>query len=267
MKIGIISDVHLEFGRGKLEIPECDLLVLAGDIFLPVTHSKKNLNMKLEKRNKKFFDECSEKAKQTIMVLGNHEHYHMCFYDTAEKVRDWISPYSNIILLDNSSTTFDDLCIFGATMWTDFNNGNPLAMMDAYALSDYSQIRKSNYSEYPVEFITPDFIYRKNQYTMNQLKFFLDENVGKQTMIVTHHAPSWLCVDDVYKTDTVSYAYANVSLDNFLAYDNGPDYWIHGHMHKTHDFMHGKTRIICNARGYFGEEPRAKVTQPIIIER
>jgi len=32
-----------------------------------------------------------------------------------------------------------------------------------------------------------------------------------------------------------------------------PDLWIHGHIHTASDYFIGKTRVICNAMGYPGE--------------
>lgn len=269
MKIGIVSDVHLEFGRGELVIPECDLLILAGDIFVPANNfAKHNLNTKLEKRNKKFFKDCHEYATKTLMVMGNHEHYHSGIYETKESVLQWVDEFKSIALLDNDATQVDDLHVFGATLWTDFNGGNPLAIMGAHRLNDFNQIRKSMAGEYPVEFITPDLIYRQNQISANMIEDFMSDRHDVPTMVISHHAPSWACVDEKYKTDVMSYCYANTRLDNFILYDNGPNYWIHGHMHTAHDFMHGnKTRIICNARGYFGIEKNARNNQVKIIER
>lgn len=270
MKIGIISDIHLEFGIGNLEIPECDLLVLAGDIFTPTrNHANPNLNRKLEKRSKKFFEVCADRAKKTIMVLGNHEHYNMTFSDTANAVRDVISYHSNIYLLDNEDIVVDDLHIFGSTLWTDFNRGDPLVMLNvAHSINDYSQIRESEERELPIRFITPNMIYLESLRSNRLIHEFLNGKEDLETMVVTHHAPSWACVHDRYKTDNVSYAYANTNLDNLILYGNGPNYWIHGHMHQQHDFMHGeKTRIICNARGYWGMERNVKNHTVKIIER
>lgn len=270
MRIGIISDIHLEFGVGNLEIPECDLIILAGDIFTPYkNYANKNLKTKLKKRTKKFFSTCAERASKTVMVLGNHEFYHMSFGETANAVRDVINDYPSIKLLDNEEILIDDLHIFGATLWTDFNGANPLVMLEVESsMNDYSNIRETMDGVFPVEYIKPDMIYRQNQRSVYMIHQFMENKQNLTTMVVTHHAPSWACVHDRYKTDNVSYAYANTHLDNFILYGNGPNYWIHGHMHQQHDFIHGdKTRIICNARGYWGIERNANNNKVKIIER
>jgi len=44
--------------------------------------------------------------------------------------------------------------------------------------------------------------------------------------------------------------YAN-ELD-LLIEDKKPALWLHGHTHESRDYKIGKTRIICNPRGYPG---------------
>jgi hypothetical protein len=33
--------------------------------------------------------------------------------------------------------------------------------------------------------------------------------------------------------------------------------WTHGHTHDPFDYMVGKTRVVCNPRGYAGHDPQA----------
>lgn len=70
-KIGYISDVHTEFRKTHESVshigPEkCDVLVLAGDIGNP---------FKLDNSYRRFLEACTEKAKHTLVVAGNHEYY------------------------------------------------------------------------------------------------------------------------------------------------------------------------------------------------
>jgi len=34
-----------------------------------------------------------------------------------------------------------------------------------------------------------------------------------------------------------------------------PALWVHGHVHDSHDYRIGSTRIVCNPRGYHSENP------------
>ena len=71
---------------------------------------------------------------------------------------------------------------------------------------------------------------------------------------MTHHAPSWECVIGEYRDTETSFAYANSGMD-WMLYDIGPDFWIHGHMHKRDEIqISDRTKILCNARGYFTEK-------------
>lgn len=260
MKICIGSDLHLEFGRGDLQVPECDVLLLAGDIFVPhLDDQKKNAKDKLKKRYKAFFKEISEKCGQTFMIMGNHEHYGGFFLETKDKINHYLEPFPNIRLLDNEAVALSkDVVLFGATMWTDYKDENPEAMMICRnRMSDHEVIfahRGSGLYDVTERFL-PRHAARENQYTREKIVEFLSKyRDNKVTIVMTHHAPSWVCVGDMFKLDIMSYGYANTGLDDMLLDGDGPDFWIHGHMHKRDVITHGATRIICNARGYFGHQ-------------
>lgn len=256
MKICYISDIHLESGRGVLHIPECDILLLAGDIFSPAfAHSCSQINIsnnhkqKLKKRYKKFFYDVSAKAKQTYYVCGNHEFYGTTTKIARELIYDYIDEYENIRLLENESVTHEDIHIFGATLWTDMNRGDPLVTYDIKKqLNDYNYIYLDDLTP-----IIPEVTIRENSYTRHVLLQFLEKHKDDKTIVMSHHAPSWDCVVDMYKNDKISYAYANVGLDYVLA-DIGPSFWVHGHMHKKEvKQICERTTVVCNARGYFNE--------------
>ncbi len=67
-------------------------------------------------------------------------------------------------------------------------------------------------------------------------------------MVVTHHSPSAQSIPRQYENDILSASYAS-NLDN-LVRELEPDLWVHGHMHETCDYLIGKTRVVCNPRGY-----------------
>ena len=66
--------------------------------------------------------------------------------------------------------------------------------------------------------------------------------------MVTHHAPSIRSIADRYKSDPVSAAFAS-NMDDFIL-EHQPRLWIHGHTHESFDYEIGKTRVVCNPRGY-----------------
>jgi hypothetical protein len=65
---------------------------------------------------------------------------------------------------------------------------------------------------------------------------------------VTHHAPSFRSVPETYQQDIISAAYAS-HLDE-LVETSGAALWIHGHNHGYSDYQIGKTRVLCNPKGY-----------------
>jgi len=55
-----------------------------------------------------------------------------------------------------------------------------------------------------------------------------------------------------YQKHSISAAYAS-NLD-YVIERYQPKYWIHGHLHNSSHYNIGKTQVVCNPRGYTGEE-------------
>jgi Icc-related predicted phosphoesterase len=69
-----------------------------------------------------------------------------------------------------------------------------------------------------------------------------------RTIVVTHHAPSIKSNVDQYRSDRLSAAFAS-NMEDFIL-EHQPRLWIHGHTHESFDYQIGKTRVVCNPRGY-----------------
>jgi predicted phosphohydrolase len=230
MKINYISDLHLEFGPLETEPEAGDILVLAGDVCI--------------KCRVDWINDIAGRFNHVIYVLGNHEFYRGTINNTYAKTRERL--VDNVHLLENTSITIDDVTFHGATLWTDFCNGNPMSYLRCnQAINDYRLIRAGpgNYR------FKPQIAHSLH----NISKVFLKENVKEGDVVVTHMAPSFLSVHERYKNDTyINGSYASDLSELIL--DTKPELWFHGHMHDSFDYTIGSTRILCNPRGYVGEE-------------
>ena len=256
MVVHFASDLHLEMGPiDPSTVPKGDLLLLAGDIFLP-WHEDRD---KISRNFKDFFDTCSENFDKVLMVAGNHEHYGGFFFETNEKVAKYLSVWKNIFVLENNTVRFDTFNVFGATFWTDNKRDDPQVAWDIHRnLSDYSVIQlTSDYIPGKSNKLRTTDTSNEHYYSVRELEKFVAEcvNEGKIPLIMTHHNPSWICTDEEYRLDTISYAYSCTDIDSTTL--DFPRYiWICGHSHTNLDVEFGSGRILRNPRGYVGYETK-----------
>ena len=267
MKIRLFSDLHLEFDREAfhktrpiilapdqtleewreaqpavgpdgqwlppvLEDDSETVLVLAGDI-------DKGKNVATYVRF------LAPRFKAIVYIAGNHEYYKGNLDTTNPK---FLTDLPNTHFLQNSTITIDDVEFVGCTLWTDFNNEDPLVMWKAkdrdYGISDYKYIKQgTKYSK-----LTPERIFVENKKSCR----FLEETIepDKRQVVVTHHAPTYVAS----KGDPYAYTkahgsplYYNTQLDDVIP-DAGT--WLFGHTHHSFDGDVGGTRIVSNPRGY-----------------
>ena len=228
MKLNIISDLHVDFSKYKFEnVNNSDVLVLAGDtgnagIAIPL----------LEKTN------VFSKYKHVIMVMGNHEYYVRPYarrYNNTpvykkDPYKVWVNlkeRYDNFHLLNNELITLEDVSFYGGTMWTSLLNGDK--QFESYVaehMNDY-------------QFVTPQYV-KKCHY---DFKRNFPDSVD---VVITHHAPHFNSIPDKYKTNILTPAY----YEDMSCYLKNTKLWIHGHVHKTNDYIVNKCRIVSNTRGY-----------------
>lgn len=110
MKIVAISDIH-----GNLpEIPDCDLLLIGGDIVPTWAHSPKHSVLWMESKLKYWVNSLAERMK-VVACAGNHDF-------VFEKMRLSDLPQMNWTYLQDTGTEFQGLKIWGSPWQPTFHN-------------------------------------------------------------------------------------------------------------------------------------------------
>ena len=266
MKIGIASDLHLEFRGCELKNNEgVDVLVLAGDICkvddiirFPFNQDREQTDSPAQYRSsiyKEFFSNTIKEFPKVIVVAGNHEHYGGQFHKTIAALQEnleYISP--NFHVLNNDSVTINDTVFVGSTLWTDLNNGCPITDYHlGSCMSDYRVITfkdsRGNYRK-----LRPRDTLSEHITSASYIKTVLDNctETGQNVVVVSHHAPCSLSIHETYKDDHYMNGGYVSNLENLL-YRNSVKLWCHGHVHNQFDYYVGDARVVCNPRGYPNE--------------
>ncbi len=234
MKIICFSDLHLEFGK-PFDVPEestADVMILAGDIITFADFSP------LEEIVRSW-------RKPILYVEGNHELYTRTpMQNDIARFQAWAAAYPHLHFLQDESITIDGVQFFGGTMWTDFNSGNPNAMMAArQQMNDFQLIRTSADAFFRPE----DSILLHNLFKAKLISWF-EENRKKTKVVISHHAPV-INPNTRYRASPLQPAFNSLDMIEVIE-KYQPNLWVYGHTHECDDQMFGSTRIISNQRGY-----------------
>ncbi len=231
MKIRLLSDLHLEHGHFEPPAVDCDVTVLAGDIWTGtqgVRWAKENF------------------SEPVIYVAGNHEAYSHDLPRLFEKLKKEAAG-SNVTVLNNESHVIDGVTFLGCTLWTDFNlDGHPpLARLACdKGMNDYRAIRRSvTFSR-----LRPEDTERLHHQSKRWLTEQLQATTGPK-VVVTHHLPSARSLHPGFAGDVLNAAYAS-HLDAMMHEAWSPPLWVHGHSHHKVDYVQGNTRVVSNPKGY-----------------
>lgn len=257
MRLWIFSDLHLEFAsiNGRIPPPAADVCVVAGDI-LPrggvpsVRWLAENVAVHMP----------------IVFVCGNHEFYRSFLQDGLADTAKEAALHQNLHFLEEATIELGGVIFAGLTLWTDFElmkeTPREIAMRHARdVMWDYSRI---NFEKNPFAKLRPFHTLRKHASGRTFLNRFLDEHRSRRTVVVTHHAPSYYSIPAEFRHDLASAAYAS-NLDELIG-ERGPSLWIHGHVHQRLDYAIGRTRVICNPRGYPDEAAFERFDRRLVIE-
>ena len=221
MKIQVLSDLHTEthmdggksFVKSLQSRPKTDLLVIAGDLTNQVNHQ-------LAKTDVLHPLACDGLSSNVLYVLGNHDFWGSKPPWTIENNKTCVDLVTSPQIL-----TYKNKRVLAGTMW--------FPPTKHKKTNDFTQI--------------PNFepwVYEQNA----AFHRFLEENLRKGDIVVTHYAPSFNSVHPRFVGSPVNTCF--VSDETELILERKPALWIHGHMHDSFDYMLGNTRVVCNPFGY-----------------
>lgn len=255
MKIQYASDIHTEFGFRAVRKSDLkgDLLVFSGDIAGSTTALRDYLR--------------SLSGRIPILViLGNHEFYGYEFARGRKQYRHTLSRENDsfIHFLDDDEVEIGGVRFLGSTLWSDFKNGTQgEAAQAGYdyngGLLDFQKIKKKG--EDPI--LWQDVMERHRE-SLTWLSDRLSEPFSGPTVVVTHHAPSFLSEAPQFTESPISGAFSS-DLEELIR-RTSPTLWIHGHHHSSSDYTIGATRILCNPFGYYGLETNVDWTPTQVVD-
>ncbi len=245
MKLHVLSDLHTEFADFSPPETDADVVILAGDIGVGLGG--------IEWAARRF-----PKA-LVIYVPGNHEFYDHDIGLTGELKA---AAPSNIHVLNNDMLELDGIRFVGSTLWTDFKlygEGEAwFARQRAKRLiEDFASIKNGNRR------FTPEDSVEIHEASKTWLVGELERKLDGPTVVVTHHLPTPTSVADRYANDPLNPVFASRLEDVVEKYQ--PELWIHGHTHVPCDYALFGTRVVCNPRGYPGENRRSEFRDDLVV--
>lgn len=287
MKIGIISDCHLE-AEGSIEavvdmLPSkpVDVFVVAGD----ATRAKwcTDLCLLIQKRL-----DCD-----VLFIPGNHEYYSTYFdrclmSDLETMWRDQFLAHPRLHYLQNSSVTIGDVSFFGSTWWSNFMGEGDFTddFIDYYSdfkfilTKEFSkqemkkkadEIRKrlpdSDLAHYLVtqkmntrKTMTKDDMIALNRVAVMEYKTWYKTTPGRKVLV--SHFPM---LDSLRHTGFSPNPYF-VSDNRELIEAYPPDLLIYGHTHWNIDVEDAGTRCVSNMYGYTLEVGRVGFDREKVVQ-
>lgn len=242
MRIQPVSDLHLEFDpdhgkRFATTLPVLgDVLVLAGDI-LPIRRPPHVHEMLA------WF---CDRFPRVVYVPGNHEYYKTSPAAASALLASSAREFANLDLLDGAATEIDGTRFVGATLWFP---PTPDEAEYRGSLADFSLI----------ESFVP---WVHEEHARNVA--FLEQSVRRGDVVITHFVPHPRSVASQYQGSPLNRFFLAGDVAP-LVEERGARLWIHGHTHVSFDYQVGATRVVCNARGYPGEQGTS-MNRELIIE-
>lgn len=234
MKILLLSDLHLSVQPLAAPDTQADVVILAGDLGRPPAA----------------IAWARQFNQPTLFVAGNHEYYGSDLQSTIAELQSLASD-SAVNVLECSERIIDGVRFLGCTLWSDHRlyeteqareQGMALAVN---VLHDFTRITCAPGSD---EKFTPLMA----QQLCDQSLGWLDEQFAAPfdgpTVVITHFAPTRQSIHAQFADSPLNACFVSDLETQILQWQ--PALWVHGHTHNSFDYQVGKTRVVCNPRGY-----------------
>ena len=229
----IVSDLHIEYKNDSVPdplnyvIPSADVLILAGDI-----GSLYKLAQFYE-----FMVKLCRYFEVVLFVPGNHEwyvvpdHEPLSMAELQDRLNNMVRNIDNLYLLNRNSIMINDVCVCGATLWS-----NPKGRVPPFIV----RINGMNTRLYHT-------MHRKDlAYIKQTMEYCARQKI--KLLVVTHHPPTERVLKLTRKRKKFHSLYAT-NLD-YLLDVNKVNTWVCGHVHKNFDFYTDKgCRVVSNQKG------------------
>lgn len=239
MKLAVASDIHIEENPlDRFDDQGADAIVLAGDI-----HASPN--------GLREFVQSLPLSIPKILVLGNHEYDHWRFPALGFALDDYrvaLRELANVHLLERERLDLGEVTILGATPLDRFPSRRPIE--SEHGLDARIDRRTARSPQDP----------RGNHAVVAPRATPLEEADGRRDA----HGALVRSFREGKPTGPIDGFFAS-NLDELME-QVGPALWIHGHLHNPSDYVVGRTRVVCNPRGYGDPIAWYESWAPLIIE-
>jgi len=247
MRIWVFSDLHRDLSGAPWtppRIPDADIAVVAGDVGQGLA------------RTVLWLAETVRPAMPVVVVSGNHEFYGSAV-DEERSLGRRAAERHGVTLLDDATVEIGGVAFSGGTLWTDYalDGDRRRAMAVAQAgLNDHRRIATTRQpcwrSFRPADAAE---LHAATQGFLERALLQADPPAmrSRPHVVVTHHAPARISLDPSFSGSSLNPAFASDLADLIAA--ARPNLWLHGHVHARRDHRMGTSRILCNPRGYDGE--------------
>jgi hypothetical protein len=218
------------------EIPDADVLVVAGD-FCPPLHMSV---LALSKISFKI---------PVVYVPGNRDYYtdRATIEAELEMARQAASTPQGkgIHVLDDEAVVVAGTRFIGATLWTDLTFDGGATPEALRRMNDFWCIKTAAGP------FSPDEYRRRHTVSRNFIEDTLAVPFDGPTVVVSHHTPHANSVGERFASNAGgANALFHTDLSEILEGPNAPDLWVHGATHVQADYSVGSTRVLCNPLGY-----------------